>query len=122
MLDHDRLALITSFVSVAERYSFARVADILTIFPSTVSRHVARLEAALDARLLSRTTRRVVLTEAGQLYFQECCAVLDRLFQAGSLVTGFSREAKRPLRASLPVARGAPDLSAVRVSNGVPGG
>lgn len=104
--DHDRLLLITSFVAVAERSSFAKAAQSLNILSSTVSRHVARLEAILNTRLLSRTTRSVALTEAGQIYYQECCAVLQRLSQADSLVAAYCNEPRGLLRVSMPVAFG----------------
>jgi len=113
LFDHDRLALISSFVAVAERSSFAKAADVLNVMPSTVSRHVARLESILNVRLFSRTTRKVVPTEAGQLYFQECRTVLDRLSQADSLVAAFSHEAKGLLRVSMPVALGLRHLTSV---------
>lgn len=115
LFDHDRLALISSFVAVAERASFAKAADALNVMPSTVSRHVARLESILNVRLLSRTTRRVVPTEAGQLYFQECRSLLDRLSQADSLVAAFSHEAKGLLRVSMPVALGLRHLTSALI-------
>lgn len=54
------------FARVAELGSFSRAADRLGLPKSTVSRHIAGLEARLGERLLQRTTRRQQLTEFGQ--------------------------------------------------------
>lgn len=56
------------FAEVARRGSFATVARDHNLDPSTVSRLMAALETELGARLFQRSTRRVVLTEAGELF------------------------------------------------------
>jgi DNA-binding transcriptional LysR family regulator len=56
---------LRSFVEVVESGGFNRAAERLGISKSMVSRRIARLEAALGARLLSRTTRGISPTEAG---------------------------------------------------------
>ena len=53
------------FVEVVESGGFGRAAKRLGISKSIVSRRIARLEADLGARLLSRTTRGISPTEAG---------------------------------------------------------
>ena len=62
------LADLEIFVAVARRGNFAAVAKERDLDPSSVSRSMAKLEAALGLRLLQRTTRRVTLTEAGEIY------------------------------------------------------
>lgn len=64
--DMDRLATIAAFVEVAERGSFADAARRLHRSPTAVTRAIAELETRLGVRLLSRTTRAVGLTTAGQ--------------------------------------------------------
>lgn len=64
----NRLQGMELFVEVARTLSFGRAAENLAIPKSTLSRQVAELERSVGLRLLSRTTRRVELTEAGQLY------------------------------------------------------
>ncbi|HEX2666768.1 MAG TPA: LysR substrate-binding domain-containing protein [Gammaproteobacteria bacterium] len=56
------------FAEVARRGSFATVARHHNLDPSTVSRLMAALETELGARLFQRSTRRVALTEAGELF------------------------------------------------------
>jgi LysR family transcriptional regulator for bpeEF and oprC len=60
------------FVAVAKARSFSRAAETLQIPKSTLSRQVADLEKAMGLRLLSRTTRKVELTDAGELYLSRC--------------------------------------------------
>ncbi|MBK7332693.1 MAG: LysR family transcriptional regulator [Betaproteobacteria bacterium] len=78
----DRLQAITAFVAVVEAGSFARAAERLDASVSAVSRHVAELEAHLDARLLNRTTRRLSLTEAGAAFHERCVQLLADLEEA----------------------------------------
>lgn len=68
MTDPDLLPLLpdlATFARVVEAGNFSVAARQLGTAPSTVSRTVQRLEAALATRLLERTTRRVRVTEAG---------------------------------------------------------
>lgn len=56
------------FVAVAETGSLAAAARQRNISPSLVSRIIARLEGELKTQLLSRTTRRLALTDSGRLF------------------------------------------------------
>ena len=69
MLDLNDLRV---FEGVAALRSFSAAARALELPNSTVSRSVARLETELGTRLLQRTTREVVLTEAGKLLRALC--------------------------------------------------
>ena len=66
MLDLQPLA---SFVAVVNAGSFVGAADALGLSKAAVSRHVTELEARLGVRLLTRTTRSVATTEAGERLF-----------------------------------------------------
>ena len=63
---------IREFVAVAESGSFTAAAVQLGLSTAQVSRQVRALEQRLGSELLFRTTRRVALTEPGQLYYQHC--------------------------------------------------
>lgn len=65
-MDRDQMADLTTFMAVAEEQSFTRAAARLGMSQSAVSQIVRRLEARLGLRLLSRTTRSVAPTEAGE--------------------------------------------------------
>ncbi len=73
------LQQIRSFVAVARHRHFTRAAAELHLGQPAVSQHVRRLEAELGARLLSRTTRSVELTEAGALLLARCERALGEL-------------------------------------------
>lgn len=70
------------FVEVARRGSFAAVARDRNTDPSSVSRAVATLEQELGTRLLQRSTRRMSLTEAGNLFFSRTEALVEELDHA----------------------------------------
>jgi len=78
----DRFQALQAFAKVVETGSFARAAERLDVSVSAVSRHVAELEAHLDARLLNRTTRRLSLTESGQVFYERCVQLLAYLEEA----------------------------------------
>ncbi|MGG7557302.1 LysR family transcriptional regulator [Pseudomonas sp. ES3] len=86
MLDLNDIAL---FVQVVRSGSFAEAARRLGMPPNTVSRRVQQLEAQLDTRLLQRSTRKLTLTHAGQVFHERCVGAVDGLIEAGhELMTG----------------------------------
>jgi DNA-binding transcriptional LysR family regulator len=76
------LRQLVYFEAVVRHGGFSRAADQLRIAQPAVSAQVRRLEAELGTTLLERTTRRVTLTHAGQLFLVRARAVLDQLEQA----------------------------------------
>jgi DNA-binding transcriptional LysR family regulator len=93
---------IVTFVEVARRLSFARSAQALGLEASVVSRRVADLEVRLGARLLARSTRRVSLSNAGQLYLQHCEAALAALDDAQSKLSALVTSPEGQLRVAAP--------------------
>jgi len=67
----DRLAAMKVFVRVVETGSFSAIARENATTQSAVSKQVAALEAHLGAKLLSRSTRALSLTEEGEAFFPE---------------------------------------------------
>ncbi|MGO8057199.1 LysR family transcriptional regulator [Rhizobium johnstonii] len=71
-----------TFVRVAERGNLSMVARELGIGQSTVTRHLNELEEAVGVPLLTRTTRRVTLTDEGSRYYTNCLQILRLVEQA----------------------------------------
>ncbi len=94
------LERMRTFVRVAERGSLSAVARELGVGQSTVTRHLGELEAALGVPLLSRTTRRVTLTDEGSRYYGECLTILRLVEQAGDAVRDRQRAAAGTIRLS----------------------
>src|SRR3954463_14709851 len=65
-MDTNDLGALSTFLIVAEERSFTRAAKRLGVSPSAVSHSMRELEEAIGVRLLSRTTRSVALTDAGE--------------------------------------------------------
>ena len=74
------------FVKVIEQGSFIAAAKSLGLPKTTVSRKVQELETRLGAQLLHRTTRRLGLTEAGNIYYEHCQRIAHELAEAESAV------------------------------------
>lgn len=77
------LERMRTFVRVAERGNLSAVAREMNIGQSSVTRHLRELEEALGVSLLSRTTRRVTLTEEGGRYYTNAIQILRLVEQAG---------------------------------------
>jgi DNA-binding transcriptional LysR family regulator len=73
----DRFRTMQSFVEVIKLGSFSEAAKLLGLSRALVSRHVTDLEKHLGVRLLTRTTRRITLTEAGAAHFNFCQRVIQ---------------------------------------------
>lgn len=67
---------LVHYVAVVEAGSFTAAARQLGVTKAVVSEQVARLEKEAGATLLSRTTRRVVPTDAGRVFHAQCAAIL----------------------------------------------
>lgn len=91
------------FAEVAERGGFAAAGRALGLPKSRLSRRVAELEGQLGVRLLQRTTRKLSLTEAGELYLRHCIAMRDEALAAGEAVSQMQSEPRGTLRISCPV-------------------
>ena len=76
------------FVKVAECRGFAEASRQLGISRAAVTRAVSALEDRLGVRLLTRTTRSVVLTEAGAGYFFDCQRILTEVEEAQAAAVG----------------------------------
>ena len=97
-----RLQGMELFVEVAKTHSFSRAAASLGIPKSTLSRQVAELERSVGLRLLSRTTRKVELTDAGRLYFERCQLIVAEAQIAHEELQKLVDTPVGPLRVNMP--------------------
>jgi len=80
--------LLPAFEAAARHLSFTKAAGELSLTQSAVSRQIQALEASLGARLFERRTRALLLTEAGQRYYQAVQGVLGELDAATQKLRG----------------------------------
>ncbi|WP_319784100.1 LysR substrate-binding domain-containing protein [Oceanisphaera sp. IT1-181] len=97
---------VSEFVAVAEVESFTQAAKRLGISTAQVSRQVSALEGRLSTKLFYRTTRKVSVTEAGQIYYQHCRQVLDGLEEAERTITNLQLAPKGKLKLTAPITFG----------------
>ena len=102
----DKFQEMASFVAVVEAGSFVGAADAIGLSKAAVSRHVAELEQRLGARLLQRTTRRLSLTDDGQLFFARAKEMLAAVDEAESEISSRSGEPSGRLRINAPLTFG----------------
>ncbi|MGJ7510038.1 LysR family transcriptional regulator [Variovorax sp. GT1P44] len=91
------------FAEVAERGGFAAASRALGIPKSRLSRRVADLEAELGVQLMQRSTRRLSLTPAGEIYLRHCAAMRDAAQAASEAVAQVQTEPSGTVRLSCPV-------------------
>lgn len=97
---------VREFAAVAETSSFTTAAARLGVSVAHISRQIVRLESRLDVKLFHRTTRKVMTTEEGRVYYQHCRQVLDGLEEAERAVTNLQSQPSGNLRMTAPVSYG----------------
>lgn len=93
---------VETFLNVARHRSFRRAAAALGVTPSAVSQAVRALEARLGAALLTRTTRSVGLTEAGQRFLDRAAPAFEELVAAGEAARALGQRPAGLLRLAVP--------------------
>jgi DNA-binding transcriptional LysR family regulator len=106
----ETLADIAIFAAVVREGSFTRAADRLELSTSQVSKCVNRLERALGARLLQRTTRRLRLTEAGSALYENSSPALAAIEDAKLAVSKLQGAPRGRLKISSSTAFGTMQL------------
>jgi DNA-binding transcriptional LysR family regulator len=89
-------------VKVVETGSFSAAARAMGVSKGHVSQRISQLEDRLGVRLLHRTTRKLSLTELGNLYFQRCKQVVEDLDEIEHSVSEYQRRATGLLKVSAP--------------------
>jgi DNA-binding transcriptional LysR family regulator len=102
----DQLSLLKTFVRVAERGSFSAVARDFNTSQPVISRQIASLEDELGVRLIQRTTRRLSLTEDGQVYLDHARAVVEAMDAAQASVGAALKTPTGQVRVGVPTSVG----------------
>ena len=98
----DPLEGLAAFITVAKHLSFTKAAEELSMSRATVSAQVQALEAKLGVRLLQRSTRAVVLTEAGAAYFQTLIGIIPQIREAERAALSYQEEVVGRLKMTVP--------------------
>jgi LysR family transcriptional regulator, regulator for bpeEF and oprC len=102
----DRLWAMEVFVRVAECGSFSRAAESLDLANATVTTCVRNLERHLDVTLINRDTRRLRLTEEGQLYLARVREVLEAVSRTEEEIRSQVGELRGRLHIETPISLG----------------
>lgn len=97
----DQLSAMRVFVRVVETGNFTRAAATLGMPKTTVTNSVQSLEARLKTTLLSRTTRRVIVTNDGALYYERATQILSELDELDNSLTNSQSQPTGRLRVEM---------------------
>ncbi|EEF26751.1 HTH-type transcriptional regulator ptxR, putative [Ricinus communis] len=101
------------FCEIVESGSLTAAGNRLGMAPPMVSKHLARLERSLAARLLNRTSRSMSLTEAGRLFHEQAMQALEMLDAGVASVSQASGPPRGELKISAPVWIATPRFAAL---------
>jgi DNA-binding transcriptional LysR family regulator len=101
-----KLEFLAAFVAIAETGSMTGAATRLSISKSVVSERLLELERTLGARLVERTTRRLALTEEGNVFYERARGILRDVEGAATELAQLRGKLTGPLRISAPVSFG----------------
>lgn len=102
----DRFDAMRAYVRVVESGSFTKAAQQLNAHKATVSQQIAQLEAKINTRLLTRTTRSVAPTAEGLTYYQHACTILKQMDDVEAQLRQGAQAPSGHLRVNVPVAVG----------------
>ena len=98
----DTLTAMRVFVAVVDAGGFTAASRTLGMPLPTVCRKIAELENHLGAQLLTRSTRKVTITDSGQSYYEDVRQVLDNIRDAENQVSGEYQTPKGRLAITAP--------------------
>jgi DNA-binding transcriptional LysR family regulator len=84
----DRIDAMSTLLAAVEAGSLSAASRKLGMPLATVSRKVSELEAHLRTRLVNRTSRRLILTDAGRSYIAACKRILEEIDEAERAAAG----------------------------------
>ena len=102
----DRLEAMAVFAAIVDGGSLSAAGRRLNVPLATVSRKLADLEAHLKTRLITRSTRTLVLTDAGRDYLEACRLILEQVDEAERAAAGAYAKVKGQLVVAAPIVFG----------------
>ena len=102
----DKLRAIEVFRRVIELGSFKAAAEDLNLSKAAISKNINELEDFLKTALINRTTRKLHITESGQIYYDQVKAILDNLASADLSIIESSDVLRGSLKISIPMTLG----------------
>lgn len=102
-MDTQLLSGMVTFKQVVDSGSFTEAANLLNHSKSYISGEINKLEQRLGVRLLNRTTRKISLTAAGELYYRQCQNIITEALEVEQQLSGQQHTPKGNLRISCPV-------------------
>lgn len=96
----DKLNNMQAFCRIVELGTFAAVAREMDLSAMMISKYMAQLEESLGVALLNRTTRKISLTEAGEVYYHRSKQLLDDFSELDESTSQLGRNVKGTLRIS----------------------
>lgn len=102
----DQVQAMQVFVRIVDGGSFSQAGREMGMGPSTVSRIIGDLEEGLDTRLFNRTTRKLSLTEAGEVYLGRVRGILFDLEEARLELSNLTEKPSGVLRLTVPTGLG----------------
>ncbi len=109
----DKFVEMKTFVAVVDAGSFVKASDALSMSKAAVSRYVGELETRLGVRLLQRTTRKLSLTEEGEIFHARCKELLSGIDEAEAEISVHSGQATGHLKVNVPVTFGLMHLASL---------
>lgn len=82
MLNNINLSDVRTFVLIAKLGNFTKAVEALSVSRSHVSRQISAFEKQMKVTLLTRTTRSLKLTHAGERFYLQCEKALNEIDQA----------------------------------------
>ncbi|MFV0486248.1 MAG: LysR family transcriptional regulator [Vibrio fluvialis] len=95
---------LATFILVVNEGSFTAAAHKLGVTPSALSKLITRLELALSVKLFERTTRKLIITQAGQKVYDQCLVMVNAAQQAVELSSSDHTEPSGALTVAAPEA------------------
>jgi DNA-binding transcriptional LysR family regulator len=99
----DKFQEMRVFAGVVDAGSFVGAADALGMSKAAVSRHVSDLEQRLGVRLMQRTTRKLSLTQEGEVFLARCRDILASIEESEAELSTRAASASGLLKVSVPV-------------------